>query len=44
MDLPGFIVDRCGYTLYREHHLWEWTESYVETHHTLNILIHFVKY
>lgn len=43
MDLPGFIVDGCGYILYRKQLIWKWTESYVETH-TLNIVIHFVKY
>lgn len=32
MDLPGFIVDGCGYILYRKQHTWKWTESYVETH------------
>lgn len=32
MDLPGFIVDGCGYILYRKLLIWKWTESYVETY------------
>lgn len=44
MDLPGFIVDGCGYILYRKQHTWKWTESYVETHAPPNIVIHFVRY
>lgn len=47
MDLPGFIVDGCGYILYRKQHTWKWTESYVEIHthtRTPNIVIHFVRY